>query len=134
MQIHSLRNWVQNFRYSLTFIFSLFVGLLLPIARWKSQNLLKVSKLRQNMQKFISSSRVWSPVFCVGVRCLRPESTKHLEQTLGAKVKIFFNSENLKKMVLIKNDGRIGLYKPKKIWGGCHHLILVYDASKLSIV
>ena len=22
-----------------------------------------------------------------------------------------------------------GLYKPKK-WGGCHHLLLVYDASK----
>ena len=27
-----------------------------------------------------------------------------------------------------------GLYKPKKSWGGCHHLLLVYDASKLSIV
>ena len=25
-----------------------------------------------------------------------------------------------------------GLYKTKKIWGGCHHLLLVYDASKLS--
>ena len=42
-----------GFRYSLTFIFSLFVGLLLRIARWKSQNPLKVSKLRQNMQKFM---------------------------------------------------------------------------------
>ena len=27
-----------------------------------------------------------------------------------------------------------GLYKPKKSWGGCHHLLLVYDASKLSTV
>ena len=29
-------------------------------------------------------------------------------------------------MILIKNDGHI--------WGGCHHLSLVYDASKLSTV
>ena len=27
-----------------------------------------------------------------------------------------------------------GLYKPKKSWGGCHHSLLVYDASKLSTV
>ena len=27
-----------------------------------------------------------------------------------------------------------GLYKTKKSWGGCHHLLLVYDASKLSTV
>ena len=27
-----------------------------------------------------------------------------------------------------------GLYKPKKSWGGCLHLLLVYDASKLSTV
>ena len=27
-----------------------------------------------------------------------------------------------------------GLYKPKKSWGGCHHLFLVYEASKLSTV
>ena len=27
-----------------------------------------------------------------------------------------------------------GLYKTKKGWGGCHHLLLVYDASKLSTV
>ena len=27
-----------------------------------------------------------------------------------------------------------GLYKPKKSWGGCHHFLLVYDASKLSTV
>ena len=25
-----------------------------------------------------------------------------------------------------------GLYKTKKNWGGCRHLLLVYDASKLS--
>ena len=35
-------------------------------------------------------------------------STKQMEQTLRAKVKIFFKSENLKKMLLIKNDGLIG--------------------------
>ena len=28
---------------------------------------------------------------------VKSESTKQMEQTLGAKVKIFFNSENLKK-------------------------------------
>ena len=27
-----------------------------------------------------------------------------------------------------------GLYKPKKSWVGCHHLLLVYNASKLSTV
>ena len=27
-----------------------------------------------------------------------------------------------------------GLYKTKTNWGGCHHLSLVYDASKLSTV
>ena len=64
-------HWRIGFWYSLTFIFSLFVDLLLPIARWMSQNLLKVSKLRQNMQTIFSSSRVWSPVFCVWVRCLK---------------------------------------------------------------
>ena len=31
----------------------------------------------------------------------------------------------------MKNDGQ-GLYKTKKSWGDCHHLLLVYDASKLS--
>ena len=30
--------------------------------------------------------------------------------------------------------GIYGLYKPKKSWGGCLHLLLVYDASKLSAV
>ena len=35
-------------------------------------------------------------------------------------------------MLLIKNDGDIGF--KKKNWGGCHHLLLVYDASKLSTV
>ena len=37
-------------------------------------------------------------------------------------------------MLLIKNDGHIGFIKAKKSWGGCHHLLLVYDASKLSTV
>ena len=37
-------------------------------------------------------------------------------------------------MLLIKNDGHIGFIQDKKIWGGCHHLLLVYDASKLSTV
>ena len=30
--------------------------------------------------------------------------------------------------------GILGLNKTKSIWGGCHHLSLVYDASKLSTV
>ena len=30
--------------------------------------------------------------------------------------------------------GIYGLYKTKKSWGGCHHLLLDYDASKLSTV
>ena len=48
----------------------------------------------------------------------------------------------------MKNDGLIGLenteclffgqqmgvYKSKKSWSGCHHLFIVYDASKLSTV
>ena len=38
----------------------------------------------------------------------KPESTKQMKQTLRAKAKIFFKSENLKKMLLIKNDGLIG--------------------------
>ena len=37
-------------------------------------------------------------------------------------------------MLLIKNDGHIGFIENKKSWGGCHHLLLVYDASKLSTV
>ena len=39
-------------------------------------------------------------------------------------------------MLLVKNDGHIGFIpiRQKKIWGGCHHLLLVYDASKLSTV
>ena len=48
-----------------------------------------------------------------------------MEPILRLKVKIFFKSENYK-MLLIKNYGHI--------WGGCHHLLLVYDASKLSTV
>ena len=55
-----------------------------------------------------------------------------MEPILRAKVKIFFKSDNLKKKCfkLTKNDGQID----KKIWGGCCHLLLVYDASKLSTV
>ena len=37
-------------------------------------------------------------------------------------------------MVLIKYDGHIGFKYDKKSWGGCHHLFLVYVASKLSTV
>ena len=39
-------------------------------------------------------------------------------------------------MLLIKNDGHIGFYihKSKTFWGGYHHALLVYDASKLSTV
>ena len=37
-------------------------------------------------------------------------------------------------MLLIKNDGNIGFIEAKKKLGGCHHLLLVYDASKLSTV
>ena len=40
-----------------------------------------------------------------------------MEQTLRAKGKIFFNSENLKKMLLIKNDGLIGYISQKKKLG-----------------
>ena len=57
-----------------------------------------------------------------------------MEPILRAKVKIFFKSENLKEMLLIKSDGHIGCIEDKKNWGGCHHLLLVYDASKLSSV
>ena len=39
-----------------------------------------------------------------------------------------------KKMVLIKNYGHIGFIWDKKNWGGCHNLLLVCDASKLSTV
>ena len=65
------------------------------------------------------------------------ERTKQMEPILRAKVKIFFKSENLKKNLLIKNDGHIDIirvYIRQKNWGGCHHLLLVYDASKLSTV
>ena len=34
----------------------------------------------------------------------------------------------------LKNDGYIELYLRQKNWGYCHHLLLVYDASKLSTV
>ena len=34
-------------------------------------------------------------------------------------------------MILIKIDGHIGF---KKSWSGCHHLFLVYEASKFSTV
>jgi len=37
-------------------------------------------------------------------------------------------------MLLIKNDEHIGFISDKNSWGGCHHFLLVYDASKLSTV
>ena len=37
-------------------------------------------------------------------------------------------------MLLIKNDGHRGFISDKKKLGGYHHLLLVYDASKLSTV
>jgi hypothetical protein len=37
-------------------------------------------------------------------------------------------------MLLMKNDWHIGFILDKKSWGGCHHLLLVYVASKLSTV
>ena len=49
------------------------------------------------------------------------------------KLRFFFS-----KVLLIKNDGHITsikkslVYIRQKNWGGCHHLLLVYDASKLS--
>ena len=62
------------------------------------------------------------------------ESTKQMEQTLRAKVKIFFKSENLKN-AFHKEWWAYRVYiKQTKIWGGCHHLSLVYDASNLSTV
>ena len=36
-------------------------------------------------------------------------------------------------MLLIKNVGHIGFISNKKSWGGCHHLLLVYDASKYCV-
>jgi hypothetical protein len=39
---------------------------------------------------------------------VEPERTKQMEPILRAKVKFFFESENLKKKLLIKNDGHIG--------------------------
>ena len=37
-------------------------------------------------------------------------------------------------MLLIKNDGHLEFIKDKKSWSGCHHILLVYDASKLTTV
>ena len=34
----------------------------------------------------------------------------------------------------MKNDGHVGYIRQKKSWGGCHHLLSVYDASNLSAV
>ena len=38
------------------------------------------------------------------------------------------------KVKILNNDGHIGFISDKKNWGGCHHLLLVYDASKLITV
>ena len=56
-----------------------------------------------------------------------------MEQTLRAQVKIFFKSENLKN-AFNEKLWAYRVYIRQKYWGGCHHLLLVYDASKLSIV
>ena len=72
MQILSLKKWFLIF---FDLYFFTFVGLLLPIARWKSQNLLKVSKLRQNVQKFFFPLAGFDPQFSVwesGVLAARP--------------------------------------------------------------
>ena len=52
-----------------------------------------------------------------------------MEPILRAKVKIFFKSENLKKVLLIKKLWAYRVYIRQKKWGSCHHLF--YDASKL---
>ena len=57
-----------------------------------------------------------------------------MEQTLREKVEIFVKSENLENAFIKKMIGIQGLYETKKNWDGCHHLLLVYDASKLSTV
>ena len=57
------------------------------------------------------------------VQCYSSESTKQMEQTLRAKVKIFFKSENFYKMLLIKNDGHIGFNKTKKVGLA----VIIYD-------
>ena len=58
---------------------------------------------------YFNCCKMWDflPIF-VFILHTYSESTKQMEQTLRAKVKIFFKSENLKKMLLIKNDGLIG--------------------------
>ena len=52
-----------------------------------------------------------------------------MEQTLRVKVKIFFKSENKKKMMGIQ-----GLYKTQKSWGGCHHLVLWLGAKSVTLL
>ena len=49
------------------------------------------------------------------------------EQKLSEKWKF-------EKVLLIKNDGHIGYIYTTKNRGSCHHLLSVYDASKLSTV
>ena len=49
--------------------------------------------------------------------CTQSERTKQMEPILRAKVKIFFKSENFKKMLLIKNDGHLGFIQDKKKLG-----------------
>ena len=46
-------------------------------------------------EKYVYSRHFLISNYLLTLHC--SESTKQMEQTLGAKVKIFFNSENLKK-------------------------------------
>ena len=57
-----------------------------------------------------------------------------MEPILRAKVKIF-SKVNIKKNAFNKKWWAYRVYiRPKKNWVGCLHLLLVYDASKLSTV
>ena len=52
------RSYTEKTKYYLALIFMKKHGLCFALLCTKSQNLMKVLKLRQNMQKFVSSSRV----------------------------------------------------------------------------
>ena len=56
-----------------------------------------------------------------------------MEQTLRAKVKIFFQEWKFKKNAFNKKWWAYRVYiRQTKVGSGCHDLLLVYDASKLS--
>jgi len=56
-----------------------------------------------------------------------------MEQTLRAKVKIF-SKVKIKKNAFSKKWWAYRVYIRQKKLGGWHHLLLVYDASKLNTV